>query len=62
MVINYKKLNENIVFDGYFLRHKGSFINATRGKNICSKFDCNSGFWQIKMHRDCTQYTTFSSP
>lgn len=62
MVINYKKLNENTVFDGYFLPHKESLINWTRNKKVFSKFDCKSGFWQIKMHPDSIAYTAFSTP
>ena len=62
MVINYKKLNDNTVFDGYFLPHKESLINSTRNKKIFSKFDCKSGFWQIKMHPDSIAYTAFSTP
>ena len=62
MVINYKKLNDNTVFDGYFLPHKESLINKTRTKRIFSNFDCKSDFWQIKMHPDSIPYTAFSTP
>jgi len=62
MVINYKKLNDNTVFDGHFLPHKESLINWTRDKKIFSKFDCKSGFWQIKMDPDSIIYTAFSTP
>ena len=62
MVINYKKLNDNTIFDGYFLPHKESLINWTRNKKIFSKFDCKSGFWQIRMHPDSIHYTAFSTP
>ena len=27
---------------------------------IFSKFDCKSGFWQVKMHLDSIPWTTFS--
>lgn len=62
MVINYKKLNDSIIFNGYFLPHKESLINWTRNKKIFSKFDCKSGFWQIKMNRESIPYTAFSTP
>jgi hypothetical protein len=62
MVINYKKLNDNTIFDGYFLPHKESLINWTKEKSYFSKFDCKSGFWQIKMHPDSIKYTAFSTP
>jgi hypothetical protein len=62
MVINYKKLNDNTVFYGYFLPHKESLINWTKEKHIFSKFDCKSGFWQIKMNPASIPYTAFSTP
>ena len=45
MVINYKKLNENLEFDGYFIPRKDVLVNQTRGAKIFSEFDCKSGFW-----------------
>ena len=33
MVINYKRLNEQIVFDGYFIPRNDILINQTKGKN-----------------------------
>ena len=47
MVINYKEVNINTKFDGYYILNKEILINLTRGKNYYSKFDCKSGFWQI---------------
>ena len=44
MVINYKKVNKNTKFDGYYIPNKEILINLTRGKNYYSKFDCKSGF------------------
>ena len=29
---------------------------------IFSKFDCKSGFWQVKMHQNSTPWITFSCP
>ena len=49
MVINYKEVNKNTKFDGYYIPNKEILINLARGKNYYSKFDCKSGFWQIKM-------------
>jgi len=31
MVINYKKLNDNIVFDGYYIPHKIILFNRIQG-------------------------------
>ena len=52
MVINYKEVNKNTKFDVYYIPNKEILINLARGKNYYSKFDCKSGFWQIKMDND----------
>ena len=62
MVINYKQLNGNTIFDGYFLPHKETLIHKTRGKKLHSKFDCKSGFYQIKMDEESKPLTAFSTP
>ena len=62
MVVNYKQLNDNTIFDGYFLPHKETLIHKTRGKKLHSKFDCKSGFYQIKMDEESKPLTTFSTP
>ena len=62
MVVNYKQLNDNTIFDGYFLPHKETLIHKTRGKKLHSKFDCKSGFYHIKMDEESKPLTTFSTP
>ena len=62
MVVNYKQLNGNTIFDGYFLPHKETLIHKTRGKNLHSKFDCKFGFYQIKMAKESKSLTVFSTP
>ena len=62
MVVNYKQLNDNTVFDGYFLPNKETLIHKTRNCNWHSKFDCKSGFYQIKMTEDSKPLTAFSTP
>lgn len=44
MVINYKEVNKNTKFDGYYIPNKEILINLARGKTFYSKFDCKSGF------------------
>lgn len=61
MIINFKKTN-NTIFDGYFLPHKENLIKWTTNKKIFSNFDCNSGFWQIKIYPNSILYTSFSMP
>lgn len=62
MVINYKRLNDNTRTDGYKLPDKIELINRIQGKTVFSKFDCKSGYWQIKMHLDSIEWTTFTCP
>ena len=62
MIVNYKQLNDNIIFDGYFLPHKETLIHKTRGKKLHSKFDCKSGFYHIKMDEESKPLTAFNTP
>ena len=62
MVVNYKQLNDNTVFDGYFLPNKETLIHKTRNCHWHSKFDCKSGFYQIKMTEESKPLTAFSTP
>ena len=45
MVVNYKQLNDNTIFDDYFLPNKETLIHKTRNCNWHSKFDCKLGFY-----------------
>ena len=62
MVINYKEVNKNTKFNRYCIPNKEILINLARRKNYYNKFDCKSGFWQIKMDNDSIPITTFSTP
>ena len=62
MVINYKEVNKNTKFDGYYIPNKEILINLAKGKNYYNKFDCKSRFWQIKMDNDNIPIKTFSTP
>ena len=62
MVVNYKQLNDNTILYGYFLPHKETLIQKTRGKKLHSKFDCNSGFYHIKMDEESKSLSDFSTP
>ena len=62
IVVNYKQLNDNTVFDGYFLPNKETLIHKTRDCHWHSKFDCKSGFYQIKMTEESKPLTAFSTP
>ena len=45
MVINYKEVNKNTKFDGYYIPNKEILIYLIRGKNYYSKFDWKLRFW-----------------
>ena len=62
MVINYKKLNQFTKTDNYFLLNKEVLINLVKNKKFFSKFDCISGFWQIKKEETSIKYTGFNTP
>lgn len=62
MVVNSKRLNDNNRTDSYNRLEKTQLINSIQNKNILSKFDCKSGFWQKKMHLDSIEWTTFACP
>ena len=60
MVIDYRRLNDNTIDDGYDIPDKSELINSIQESKIFSKFDCKSGFWQIKMHPDSIEWTAFT--
>jgi len=62
MIVNYKKPNDNIIFDGYFILNKTVISNIIPGASWFSKINCKSGYWQIKMDEENIPLTTFSTP
>ena len=62
MVINYKKLNDNTVLDGYYIPNKIVLFNRIQGASWFSKMDCKSGYWHIKMNEESIPLTAFSTP
>ena len=58
IVIDYRRLNDNTIDDGYDIPDKSELINSIQESKVFSKFDCKSGFWQIKMHPDSIEWTT----
>ena len=62
MVINYKRLNNNTEDDGYDILTKEYLLGKIKDSTIFSKFDCKSGFWQVKMHPDSIPWKDFSCP
>lgn len=53
MVINYKALNKEIIYDGFFFLHnKESMNNKIKDVEWFSKFNCKSRYWQLKMDQN----------
>ena len=49
MVINYKKLNDNTVFDDCYIPNKIFLFNKIQGGSWFSKVDCKSRYWHVEM-------------
>ncbi|KAH9310267.1 hypothetical protein KI387_044212 [Taxus chinensis] len=62
IVINYKKLNDYTISDGYFIPNIHQLISRIKNAKIFSKLDCKSGYWQIKMSEEAIPLTVISSP
>ncbi|KAL0444744.1 UNVERIFIED_CONTAM: Enzymatic polyprotein [Sesamum latifolium] len=48
LVINYQGINKILEFDGYYIPSREHLIYCIKGEKVFSKFDCKSGFYQIK--------------
>ena len=62
MVIDYRRLNDNIIDDACNILDKTELINSIQNSKIFSKFDCKSGFWQIKLDPDSIEWIAFTCP
>ncbi|KAK3169190.1 hypothetical protein Dsin_000188 [Dipteronia sinensis] len=60
MVINYKRLNDNTYLDAYDIPTKELLILRITSAKYFSKFDCKSGFWQVKLDDESIPWTAFS--
>ncbi len=62
LVINYKPLNIVMEWIRYPIPNKQDLLNRLSDSIIFSKFDLKSGFWQIQIHEDDKNKTTFTTP
>ncbi|KAL0448142.1 UNVERIFIED_CONTAM: Enzymatic polyprotein [Sesamum latifolium] len=62
LVINYQGINKILEFDGYYIPSREHLIDCIKGEKVFSKFDCKSGFYQIKMESESKKFTAFSTP
>jgi hypothetical protein len=61
MVINYRRLNEQLEFDEYFIPRKDVLVTQTKCSKIFNKFVCKSRFWQILLTEESKALTAFST-
>jgi Reverse transcriptase (RNA-dependent DNA polymerase) len=59
--IEYRRLNALTVKDSYPLPRMDECIDSLGDATIFSTLDCNSGYWQISVHPDDQDKTTFTS-
>jgi Reverse transcriptase (RNA-dependent DNA polymerase) len=59
--IDYRRLNALTVKDSYPLPRMDEWIDSLGDAKIFSTLDCNSGYWQIPVHPDDQDKTTFTS-
>ncbi|KAL0378996.1 UNVERIFIED_CONTAM: Enzymatic polyprotein [Sesamum radiatum] len=62
LVINYQGINKILEFDGYYIPSREHLIDCIKGAKVFSKFDCKSGFYQIKMENESKKFIAFSTP
>jgi hypothetical protein len=62
MVINYKRLNNNMVDDAYNIPNKQEWINRIQGSKYFSKFDLKAGFYQVKIEEGSIPWMAFTCP
>lgn len=62
LVINFRRLNECTEKDAYRFPHKDSLFLKLGDSKFYIKFDCKSGFYQVKMEEASIPYTAFSTP
>jgi hypothetical protein len=62
MIINYKRLNYNMVDDAYNILNKQEWINRIQGSKYFSNFDLKAGFWQFKIEEESIPWMAFTCP
>lgn len=60
MIINYKWLNDNTLYNSYKIPNKDELVNYIQNTRYFSEFDCKIGFWQIQLHEEFVKWTAFS--
>ena len=62
MCVDLQALNKGVKREIYPLPKVNEIIAQLAEGRYFSKLDANSGFWQVKMNKDCRKLTTFITP
>ena len=62
VVLDYRKLNDNIVPDSYPMRNLNELIDNISGKQIWSVFDLSQGYFNQVLDKQSRQFTAFGLP
>lgn len=60
--VDLKKLNEAVKREHFMLPNLGDISPRLAGSTLFSKLDASSGFYQIPLHPDSCELTTFITP
>ena len=60
--VDLTKLNESVRRENFPLPSTDQLLAQLSGAKVFSKLDCNSGFYQIPLHEESQELTTFITP
>ena len=62
MCVDLTTLNKGVKREAYPLLRVSVMLATLSAGRVFSQLDANSGFWQVKLHPDSRQLTTFITP
>lgn len=60
--VDYQSLNKAVRRERWILPAVDEILNQLSGAKFFSKLDCRNGYFQIELHPDCKELTTFITP
>lgn len=57
-----RDLNKSIKRENYPMKTVESVSAQIKDAKVYSVLDASSGYWQVKLSKDCQHYTTFNTP
>lgn len=61
MCIDYRQLNKVTKADSFPIPHLTDLVFGLHGMKYFSSIDLMKGYYQVELHKDCTEYTAFST-